>query len=517
MSQDKKDISSTSLTDNGKDASKEAKEMLESMNEAIVAKWIKNDIKGAIALGRDLIRDAKKDSVLGMAVASSYEVINRNLGYLEKKVPVGTRVGIFCYASNQVGQWDTNSVKGGIAGSEEAVIYVAQILADRGYQVTVLGNPTLNSVDSLSLANPKYLHVVSTPSATPIGQKKPFEVGIAWRRTDFATIKRVCDKVYYWPHDTIQHAININGLDGAFYLTHYHKDMHVKLMPFLDGPNIESDPNDMPKSSENKKVGNKGHPSYPVSDKSPHTAGNESEESSESDDSDDEDGMPSVISGNGIVLSHFKNRKSGNRVNPYSCIYASNYARGLSTLISVWPEVKKVFPQATLDIYYGREVWGQLSVNDMNDLIKKIESYRVLGVNERGKVGHEELAEAFCSTSLWTYPCVTGAETFCITAVKAQAGGCIPVTTRVAALNETVHPLAPTVKDVKIDDNIRDSYLSLLLETMTRIRDSEDDEVIEKERDSYIEFADRFTWDATVDKWMLLMPKPIATTDISHS
>jgi glycosyltransferase involved in cell wall biosynthesis len=54
------------------------------------------------------------------------------------------------------------------------------------------------------------------------------------------------------------------------------------------------------------------------------------------------------------------------------------------------------------------------------------------------RVGQDELAKAFLEAKVWTYP-TWFTETFCITAIEAQAAGCIPVTSALAALNETVH------------------------------------------------------------------------------
>lgn len=182
------------------------------------------------------------------------------------------------------------------------------------------------------------------------------------------------------------------------------------------------------------------------------------------------------ILGNGCDLTHFSHPKSF--TNKYSIGYYSNYTRGLRHLLVLWPELKARYPSATLDIYYGRETWDN---SPIGDIIAMIEDYKDLDVIEHGMIGHQQLALAMQQTSVWAYPCVFP-ETFCITAIKAQAAGAIPVTTRLAALQETVVPSAPTV------DNIVD-YRDTLFDVLEHIDD------YDKVRDDAIEFAKAFSWD----------------------
>jgi len=125
------------------------------------------------------------------------------------------------------------------------------------------------------------------------------------------------------------------------------------------------------------------------------------------------------------------------RANPYSCIYASDYARGLRILLELWPQLKRQFPLATLDIYYGLRNWGNIPIQEEVWIRTQIDTLKRLDVIDHGQVGHLELARAFSNASLWTYPC-THHETFCITAIKAQFSGAIPVIINNAALQETV-------------------------------------------------------------------------------
>jgi glycosyltransferase involved in cell wall biosynthesis len=175
----------------------------------------------------------------------------------------------------------------------------------------------------------------------------------------------------------------------------------------------------------------------------------------------------------------------------------------LSILLSLWPNIKKEFPLASLNICYGREHWGICPPEQFNYIIEKIDQYKNLDVIEHGKIGHVQLANIMQNTSIWAYPCnmMGVGETFCITAIKAQLSGCIPVTTRIGALNETVHLDAPSISKIENMEDIN-RYKNILLQTMRRIGDSTKQEEIIKERTKYIEFAKQYSWDQIMKQWI---------------
>jgi len=193
-----------------------------------------------------------------------------------------------------------------------------------------------------------------------------------------------------------------------------------------------------------------------------------------------------VICGNGINLDEFDNYNKIKK-NKYSIGYFSNYSRGLIVLLKIWKQLKVTFPNLTLKIYYGRSHWNTLSLEKYNEIIKYIKDLKIYDVYEMGKVNHFELAKAMCETSIWCYPC-TSIETFCITAIKAQYAGCIPVTSRIGALNETVHPHAPNIKVVSCPY----LYYNLLLQVLLDI------DYYNNQRQNYIDFAKTFTWERSV-------------------
>ena len=74
------------------------------------------------------------------------------------------------------------------------------------------------------------------------------------------------------------------------------------------------------------------------------------------------------------------------------------------------------------------------------------------------------------------------------------------MTTRIGALNETVHPEAPSIPLIQTPHDLS-LYKDLLLNTLKRIKDS-DPEEIKAERQKYINFTKIHTWVHCVDKWL---------------
>ena len=111
-------------------------------------------------------------------------------------------------------------------------------------------------------------------------------------------------------------------------------------------------------------------------------------------------------------------------------------------MLELWPAIKKEVPDATLDIYYGwnnYDAWhagNEIKLKWKDDVVKLIDELASLGVKEHGRIPAHILASKYQEASVWAYP-TEWTETYCITAIKAQLGGAVPVTTDVAALAET--------------------------------------------------------------------------------
>ena len=330
--------------------------------------------------------------------------------------------------------WDPDSIKTGINGSEEAVIYMAQKLANLGYKVTVLGDPPKDSPHSKESANPRFIALEDKNLAYT-------DVAISCRMPRLGPLlKNWAKKVYLWPQDVCFEKLpvaEINAFDEVFWLSQWQRQQWASVNPGF---------------SKFKQ-----------------------------------------IHGNAIIPEQVLPVEI--RKNPYSCIYGSNYGRGLKTLLDIWPQVKKEFPKATLDIYYGWKHWGTLTESQVQLMKAQIKNLASLDVREHGSVGHDTLQKAYAEASFWTYPC-DQAETFCITAIRAQLAGAIPVILVNSALAETVRHGYKCYK--------KEEYLDTLLTAMRDVK-----KVSLEQRKEMGKFVlEEYTWDKFAVQWKELFDKP---------
>lgn len=343
---------------------------------------------------------------------------------------LATSIAIVTYKNERSKPWDPESINSGVTGSEESVIYMSQELAKLGYRVVVLGNPPKGSKHSNLDANPRFVDL-------ELAEKREYDIAISWRMPDIAlNLKQSAKRVYFWPHDTYHWKLaptQIDGFDDVFWSSEWQREQWISVNPAF--------------------------------------------------------AKFTKIFGNGIDQSQFAALyATSKRTNPYSCIYSSNYARGLEILLDIWPEVHRKYPRATLDIYYGWNHWGLLDPKKEVWMRSQVEVLELIGVHEHGLVSHEELNRAYSQSSFWTYPCIAP-ETFCINAIRAQALGTVPVIIEDTALKETV----------RYGYRCKGSheYLKTLLKAM-----SDAEKITQDERKKMGQFVfEEYTWQHIAYKW----------------
>jgi glycosyltransferase involved in cell wall biosynthesis len=153
---------------------------------------------------------------------------------------------------------------------------------------------------------------------------------------------------------------------------------------------------------------------------------------------------------NGIHPEHFDEPVERN---PYKVVYASSYDRGLLPLLEAWPRVKAAVPEAHLTVFYGfeaararsfelirrqRKTWRKLNPVTYWRYRRSVEAaMRRANAEHLGRIGHPDVARQLLSAGIWAYP-TASTETSCITAMKAQAAGAVPVVIPSGAVGETV-------------------------------------------------------------------------------
>ena len=179
---------------------------------------------------------------------------------------------------------------------------------------------------------------------------------------------------------------------------------------------------------------------------------------------------------NFLLAEHFKNPGIERKRDHF--IYASSPDRGLTRLLRVWPRILAKHPNATLNIFYGWKGCQTLGANEDSGWTKKFQAIRAEydklkfqpGVHEFGLVDHRRLAHEFMLAGVWGYH-TAFEETGCLSASKARAGGAVPVTSALAALNETAKCDQGFLIDPEADD-----YDDQFVEACFAAIDTSDDE-----------------------------------------
>ena len=217
---------------------------------------------------------------------------------------------------------------------------------------------------------------------------------------------------------------------------------------------------------------------------------------------------------NGVNIDRFKKVRSKDSKLEPKFIWSSSPDRGLDVLLGLWPTIREYYPDAELHVYYGWNLIDKI-INNMKNrgisggYLEYVKSQIVGkmyelgneegGIFNHGRVNQKELTKALYESSIWGYP-TQFMETFCITAIECQAAGVIPVTSKLAALQETV-----AMKDLLIEGwpsnlDYQNRWLKLLF-SLFEI-DSKD---IIKLREINRNFALQFTWDNAYEQWLKIL------------
>jgi len=119
---------------------------------------------------------------------------------------------------------------------------------------------------------------------------------------------------------------------------------------------------------------------------------------------------------------HSERFKGGEKVKGH-CLYSSSPDRGGEFLKSIWEEVARATGAKLIHTY-------------------------------KASISEKDMVELYKSSEFWLHPC-QGIELFCISAVKAQCAGCIPVVVPNMALETTVKYGVKTTLENYKDDLIK--------------------------------------------------------------
>lgn len=348
-----------------------------------------------------------------------------------------------------IDEWGPWSLEEGIGGSEEAIIRLSKHLQELGYQVVVFGKPGSKAglQDGVMWRN-----------FWECNLDDQFDIFIGWRGPYLFEREIKARKKYLWLHDVMEVGEftpkRLANLDKVIVLSKYHRSLF---------PNIPDD-----------KI---------------------------------------MLSSNGIDPQEFENAETISQPkdlikrDPHKVFYGSSHVRGLAYLYEIWPEIKEAVPEATLDVYYGRESYDSVHKGNpermkwMDDMT--IKAKQLDGVVDHGKVSQKDIVRHIFESGVWAYPCPFP-EISCITAIKAQAGGAVPVSSNFAALDETVQygvklPMAQQKEGANIgkgDLAFLDEYKKQLIDML---KHPEKQEAI---REEMMSWARTKSWANVAKEWV---------------
>ena len=312
-------------------------------------------------------------------------------------------IAVFC--GTPVEPWDGYSVeKGGIGGSETAVIELSKRLVKLGWKVTVFNNTVLPP-EGLIVDGVMYKNYWLFNNADE------FDVLWVWRLPeafdwDLKARLKILDL-----HDVMNPLDftekRLKNIDKIFVKSKYHRGLL---------PNIPDD--------------------------------------------------KFVVVGNGISLERFEGERVKDPYRcVYSS--SPNRGLDI-LLENIWPKVRAAVPEATLHVYYGWKTFYQFQKDNPERMkwMKKVQQLMLQpGVVDHERVNQKELAQDLLKTSFWLYPTYFP-EIHCITACEMQAAGVFPITSGYAALAE-VQKAGIALKGDIYDPEWQEKYTERVINALT--------------------------------------------------
>ena len=330
-----------------------------------------------IALNSDRVHTRVKESIM------------RALGDMANPPPVRKlpppaegKLSIVLWCGPAVEWWNPNSPKTtGIGGSETAAIEMCKNLAARGHQVTVYSEcPNMDDIYD-GVAYKRWNDFGGVECDVFISSRQP----VVMDHEIKAKLKLLwVHDIHCGPSDPAMHT-RLLKFDRYLCLSNWHKEYFLNQYKFL-------------------------HPSTVL------------------------------VTRNGIDPARFAGEMppKKNRL-----VFSSSANRGLDMFLDLFTKIKVCVPDVEGDVCYGFETWertaraysSQAELTEIDNYKKRLAS--TPGVTFHGRVNQDVLARMMMEAKVLAYP-TAFTETYCVSALEAQAAGCVPVTTGLAALNETV-------------------------------------------------------------------------------
>eukprot|EP00960_Hanusia_phi_P024154 712197-Hanusia_phi.AAC.2 len=373
------------------------------------------------------------------------------------------RVYFFCRIRGQTPgtadqRWGPSSTQRGVGGSEEAAIYMVRELARMGWCVRVYGNPEVEEwgqdKDGVIWLPFYVLDMLHAP-----------DVLVVWRNFDAVWLLPRARSRFLWVHDPLALASDqdyftssfLSALSGIFVLSNHSASQ-------------------FPQHAQSKLI----------------------------------------LSNNGLAPHLLRDGPNHH----HKLLYSSWPSSGLEQLLQVWPRIRQRAGGGELYVYYGFDMWWATPLYKHERWFiewrrRMEEMLQQEGVNYIGGVGHEEMAGAYAETGFYVYPTDTP-ETAPINLIKAQANGCVPITSRypLSAIPETTltFDLGPEPRsNVSIKEDR--AFLLEWADAVARAVRTPQKELEVHRRRMKQSARDRYSWPKIAKEWSRHFLQALGSTD----
>lgn len=316
--------------------------------------------------------------------------IFKNINFV-KETSTGKDLVYYCSYTDKI--WNPNvAEKDGVGGSEEAVINLSRELVKLGWNVTVYNNCGHSAKE--------YEGVIYKPY-WEFNIKDKQDVIILWRHPRPVDFNLNADKILLDLHDVLPEGELTQDRVDKFHRVMVKTKAHRDLFPKVSDEKFEIVPNGI--NLEQFEL-------FAWSD-------------------NDQEFVPATI-----------------KKDPYLILNTSSPDRHIDATLDIFEELIKRQPDKPWKLawYYGWDnflMWHKDNKELMSFYEKQNERFQKLveqGRAEGGKmISHREIAKKYLEAGIFLYP-TQFYEIHCISATKAQAAGCVMITSDFAALDEIV-------------------------------------------------------------------------------
>jgi predicted O-linked N-acetylglucosamine transferase (SPINDLY family)/glycosyltransferase involved in cell wall biosynthesis len=179
--------------------------------------------------------------------------------------------------------------------------------------------------------------------------------------------------------------------------------------------------------------------------------------------------------------------------------YTSTPFRGLDLLVEVFSQIRQAIPGTRLKVFSSMKVYQVSSEKDQFRHLYQ-QCQQIEGIDYVGSLPQPQLAQELQSITALTYP-NTFPETSCIAVMEAMASGCQIITSQLGALPETTAGFAHLVPVLEGD---REGYKANFVQTTVEVLQQaleQPNEVEHQLQNQIIYVNQNYTWAARAKEW----------------